>query len=63
MNASRVALGIGVLGLAFWGLLAGLGQQAMPSCLAAWLFCMALPLGALPLVMLLEGLGTCTPGR
>ncbi len=54
MTASRIALGVGVLGLALWVLLAALGQQAMPSYLAAWLFCMALPLGALPLVMLLE---------
>lgn len=57
MTASRIALGVGVLGLALWGLLAVLGQQAMPSYLAAWLFCMALPLGALPLAMLLELLG------
>jgi len=54
VTAPRIALGLGVLGLAVWGLLAVLGLQAMPSYLAAWLFWMALPLGALPLVMLLE---------
>ncbi len=54
MTATRIALSVGILGLALWMLLAALGQQAMPSYLAAWLFCMALPLGALPLVMLLE---------
>ena len=54
MSAVRMALWIGLLGMALWLLLAALGQQVMPSYLAAWLFWMALPLGALPLVMLLE---------
>ncbi len=54
MTTTRAALWIGVLGLALWLLLAVSGRQAMPSYLAAWLFWMALPLGALPLVMLLE---------
>ena len=48
------AWAIGVVGVAIWVLLEAAGQQAMPSYLAAWLCWMALPLGALPLVMLLE---------
>lgn len=48
------ALGTGAFGLAALALLAAFGSVVMPSYLAAWLFWMALPLGALPLVMLLE---------
>ena len=53
-RAQGVAWAAGAIGAAVWILLAALGQWVMPSYLAAWLCWMALPLGALPLVMLLE---------
>ncbi len=52
-----VALSLGVAGAGAWAVLALTGDQVMPSYLAGWLCWMALPLGALPLVMLLELLG------
>lgn len=54
MNARAMALIVAAAGLALWGVLAAVGIAVMPSYLAAWLFWMALPLGALPLVMALE---------
>ena len=51
------ALGAAILGLAVWAILAVFGLPVMPSYLAAWLFALAIPLGALPLVMALELLG------
>jgi hypothetical protein len=50
----RAAALLGVLGLAACVVLAVLGGAVMPSYLAVWLFWIALPLGALPLVMALE---------
>ena len=50
------ALGIGLLAGIGWLYEAQLGD-GMPSYLAAWLFWMAVPMGALPLVMALEALG------
>lgn len=46
-----VALGIGALGGLAMLLLAMLGRPVMPSYLGAWLFLLALPLGALPILM------------
>lgn len=57
MTIRTGALAATVAGLALWGLLAVLGAPVMPSYLAAWLFWLALPLGALPIVMALELLG------
>ncbi len=60
--ASRAVLacaGIGVLALACtWLLAAAGGVQVMPSYLAAWLFWLALPAGALPLVIGLDLAGS-----
>jgi hypothetical protein len=50
----QAGLGLFVLAAAVLVLLAALGVAVMPSYLAAWLCWMALPLGALPLVILLE---------
>ena len=50
----RAAAVLALSGLAFLALLcldASFGGQVMPSYLAAWLFCLAIPAGALPLVM------------
>ena len=52
-----IALGVGLLGLAGCILAAASGQAVMASYLAVWLFCLALPTGALPVLMLLELLG------
>ena len=47
-----LAFGIGGLGLALLAILAaGGGQAVLPACLAAWLVVLAVPAGALPLVM------------
>ena len=54
-RAALPAVLVGVLGSAGWIILAGTGAQTMPSYLAAWLFWMAVPLGALPLVLAIEG--------
>ena len=45
---------IGVVAFAGWIVMAAFGLQVMPSYLAAWLFWLAIPVGALPLVMGLE---------
>ena len=58
MTVGRVAAGLGAIGAALWVLLAATGQFVMPSYLASWLFVMALPLGALNLVMVFELLGS-----
>lgn len=50
----QAMLGAGVLGTLAWIVMAMSGLQVMPSYLAGWLFCLSLPLGALPLVMMLE---------
>jgi len=68
VSAVRTALLVGALGLAACVLLAVLGVTVMPSYLAGWLFWIALPLGALPLVMALElagmdGLAVMVPLR
>ncbi len=57
MTRGRIILGIGLLALLAWLLAAAFGMQVMPSYLAGWLFCLSLPVGALPLLMLLELLG------
>ena len=56
-RAGLSALALGILAAAGWMLLAGFGSGAMPSYLAAWLFWLGAPMGALPLVMAMEGLG------
>ncbi len=56
-RAGLFALALGVLAAAGWVLLASIGGEAMPSYLAAWLFWLGVPMGALPLVMAMEGLG------
>ncbi len=48
---------IGVLAFVGWIVMAAFGLQVMPSYLAAWLFWLAIPVGALPLVMGLEFAG------
>lgn len=53
----QAMLGIGVAGTLAWIVMAISGLQVMPSYLAGWLFCLSLPLGALPLVMMLELFG------
>ncbi len=50
-RATLVALGIGLLGGAAIVVLGLLGTAVMPSYLGAWLAILALPLGALPVVM------------
>lgn len=61
-RAGLLTLALGVLAAAGWTLLAGFGGGAMPSYLAAWLFWLGVPMGALPLVMAIEGLeGTGEP--
>ena len=57
MTRGRIILGVGLLASLAWLLAAALGMQVMPSYLAGWLFCLSLPVGALPLLMLLELLG------
>ncbi len=54
---SRAALGFGVVGVAALGLalvVSLLGGVLMPSYLAAWLFCLGVPVGALAVLMALE---------
>lgn len=60
----RPAAVLALAGLAFmglWCLQAASGAPVMPSYLAAWLFCLALPAGALPLVMAGELAGAQHP--
>ena len=54
---AAIMLGVGALGAIAWSVLAASGEPVMPSYLAAWLFCLSLPLGALPLLMGFELLG------
>ena len=56
-HPTLVALAVGVLGALAVLLLALFGTAVMPSYLGAWLFILALPLGALPVVMGCELLG------
>lgn len=57
-----LALVIGGLGAAGWAVAAWIGAVVMPSYLAAWLFWLAMPMGALPLVMVMEAMGgTASP--
>ena len=56
-RVARITLAIGLLAALGWVVLATLGRSVMPSYLAGWLFCLSLPLGALPVLMLLELLG------
>lgn len=58
----RATLGLAGLGATAWIVMAAFGMQVMPSYLAGWLFCLALPLGALPVVMLLELCGVTEAG-
>ncbi len=53
----RLALGIGAAGLLLWLLVKLLGGAVMPAYLGGWLFWVALPLGALPSLMVLELVG------
>ena len=55
--APLLAIAIGLLAAAGWIVMALADADVMPSYLAAWLFWMAVPFGALPLVMGLEALG------
>ena len=55
--APLLAIAIGLLAAAGWTAMAMADADVMPSYLAAWLFWMAVPFGALPLVMGLEALG------
>ena len=58
MRAAASAVGlIGALAFVGWIVMALFGFQVMPSYLAAWLFWLAIPVGALPLVMGLEFAG------
>ena len=50
----RVTLGLAGLAAITLIVTAAFGMPVMPSYLAGWLFCLALPLGALPVVMLLD---------
>lgn len=59
---TAVALGLGLAGGAALVGLALLGQPVMPSYLGAWLFVLALPLGALPVVMACELLDVAETG-
>ena len=56
-RATVLALGLGVLCALAMTLLGLLGEPVMPSYLGAWLFLVALPLGALPILMGCELLG------
>ncbi len=55
---SLVILALGILALVALWLSALAGTAIMPSYLGAWLFILALPLGALPVVMGLELMGS-----
>ncbi len=57
MHPMRIPLGFGLMAAAAWIILALAGGAVMPSYLAAWLFCLAFPVGALPLLMLAELFG------
>ena len=52
--ATLLALGIGALCALATAVLGIVGEPVMPSYLGAWLFLLALPLGALPILMALE---------
>ena len=56
-RAERIAIGVGVVAILAWIAMALFSVRVMPSYLAAWLFWMAAPLGALPLVMAMEAFG------
>ena len=56
-RALVLAAGVGMLAALGWVLVAVFGGEVMPSYLGAWLFALGVPMGALPLVMALEGLG------
>ena len=56
-RAALVCVVVGLLAGAGWVLLVLASPEVMPSYLAAWLFWMAVPLGALPLVLTLECFG------
>ncbi len=56
-RGEAIAAGIGVVGMLAWLALALFSMRVMPSYFAAWLFWMAVPLGALPLVMAMEAMG------
>lgn len=59
MNRALVAAaGVGVLAAVGWVLVALFGGEAMPSYLGAWLFALGVPMGALPVALALEGLGS-----
>lgn len=53
-RAFMAAIVVALIGSAGWALAAAQGDAVMPSYLAGWLFWIALPLGALPLVMAME---------
>ncbi len=55
-RGARIALAVGILAGVGWIIMAWADVPVMPSYLAAWLFWMAVPLGALPLAMALEAL-------
>ena len=57
MRAALLALLAGLLASAGWIAMAAAQADVMPSYLAAWLFWIAVPMGALPVVMALEALG------
>ena len=56
-RAVLVAVLVGLVALAGWLAMGFAQADIMPSYLAAWLFWMGVPLGALPLVMAMEGAG------
>ena len=57
-----VAGGVGALAALGWVLVAVFGGVVMPSYLGAWLFGLAVPMGALPVVMVLEWMGAAEEG-
>lgn len=57
-RGERIAVGVGVVAILAWVVLAMFRVRVMPSYFAAWLFWMAVPLGALPLVLAMEAFGT-----
>jgi hypothetical protein len=56
-----MAASAGAVLLGLWIAEATLGDRVMPSYLAGWIFCLALPAGALPLVMVAELSGFTGP--
>lgn len=59
--AALACLAVGVTAMLAWIVMALSGVQAMPSYLGSWLFWIAIPIGALPLVMGLEAVGDPVP--